>query len=235
MSGALGWGLLAGSAFVVGGLLVLTVDVSQRVLGLLMGFGAGSLIAAVAYELIDEAGRRAAGTGRIGIGLLAGSAIYVVLVGRQLGVGQPGRSPDVGELTAALAFTVVPEAIIIVGSLLAGHGINVAVVTAVFLCGVPEAVAGTHRLKAAGISAQRIMAVWVALALLCGGVAAIAYRLLRPAPQGAVALVLALAAGALLAELATELIPRGHDLAGAFVGTAVAVGFGLVFLLVEVA
>ena len=56
-----------------------------------MGFGAGSLIAAVAYELVDEAGRRAAGTGRIGIGLLAGSAIYAAPRGPPLGLG-PARA-----------------------------------------------------------------------------------------------------------------------------------------------
>jgi zinc transporter, ZIP family len=55
MVGALGWGLVAGSAFVIGGVHALRVVLSSRAVGLLMGFGSGALIAAVAYELVDEA------------------------------------------------------------------------------------------------------------------------------------------------------------------------------------
>ena len=56
MIAAFGWGLLAGSSFLVGGAIARRVKISDLVLGLLTGFGAGALIAAVAYELVDTAG-----------------------------------------------------------------------------------------------------------------------------------------------------------------------------------
>jgi zinc transporter, ZIP family len=46
-----GWRLLA----YLGGLLALNLRISQHVLGFFMAFGAGVLISAVAYELVQEA------------------------------------------------------------------------------------------------------------------------------------------------------------------------------------
>ena len=55
MGEAFFWGLLAGSSLVIGGLIALTGLVRTRLLGLVMAFGAGVLISAVAYELVQEA------------------------------------------------------------------------------------------------------------------------------------------------------------------------------------
>ena len=55
MSGAFLWGLVAGSSLVLGGVVALRFDISQRLLGLIMAFGGGVLISAVAYELVGEA------------------------------------------------------------------------------------------------------------------------------------------------------------------------------------
>ena len=95
MHGALLWGLVAGSAFVIGGLIALRDTVSQRALGLLMGFGAGALIAAVSFELVDEAGRLAGGSGRVAIGLLVGSLLFLVTSG-----AWPRTSEDRGRIGA---------------------------------------------------------------------------------------------------------------------------------------
>ena len=57
MGEAFFWGIIAGSSLVVGGVIALRVRISQRLLGLIMAFGSGVLISAVAYELVDEASR----------------------------------------------------------------------------------------------------------------------------------------------------------------------------------
>lgn len=229
MLGALGWGLVAGSALVVGGLLALRFTLSDRSLGLLTGFGAGALIAAVAYELVDEAGQLADGNGRVGVGLVIGSLVYLFATGYW-------GSYDEGIHVSlrALAVTVVPEAVIIVGGLLAGHHVSAAVIGAIFMCGVPEAFVATERLTDLGLSARRVMAIWGGMTLGCGVAAAAAYGLLDDASTSTVALVLAVAGGIVLTELTTELVPESRALAGPLAGTAVVIGFGLVFALVEV-
>ena len=55
MGAAFGWGLLAGSSLILGGVLALALPIRERLLGLIMAFGAGVLISAVAYELVAEA------------------------------------------------------------------------------------------------------------------------------------------------------------------------------------
>ena len=55
MTEAFLWGALAASSLVIGGVVALAFRVSGRVLGLILAFGAGVLISAVAYELVEEA------------------------------------------------------------------------------------------------------------------------------------------------------------------------------------
>jgi zinc transporter, ZIP family len=70
------WGLVAGTSLVVGGVIALRFSMSRRALGLIMAFGAGVLISAVAYELVHEAFETSAGEGRIALGLLSGSLVF---------------------------------------------------------------------------------------------------------------------------------------------------------------
>ena len=52
---AFGWGFLAQSSLLVAGLLVCWVTVPTKVVGILGGFGAGAMIAAVSFDLLPEA------------------------------------------------------------------------------------------------------------------------------------------------------------------------------------
>ena len=72
MGEALAWGLIAASSLVLGGILALRLSIGLRPLGLVMGFGAGVLISAVAYELVEDAFGTAGGSGAVALGLLAG-------------------------------------------------------------------------------------------------------------------------------------------------------------------
>ena len=78
MAEALLWGLVAGSSLAVGGALALSLPISRLVLGLVMAFGAGVLISAVAYELVDEAVTTSAGSGGVALGLFAGALTFFV-------------------------------------------------------------------------------------------------------------------------------------------------------------
>ena len=230
MISALGWGLVAGSAFILGGALALRLKLATRSVGLLTAFGAGALFAAVAYELVAEAGALSGGSGRVGIGLITGSLLYLFATGYW-----ESTDEEIEVNFRSLVVIVVPEAVIIVGSLLSHGHIELAVISAIFLCGVPEAFIATGRLIRFGISPGSVMLIWAGLAAVCGVSAGIAYALLDHASDGRLAVVLAVAGGAVLTELTTELVPEGRLLAGPLAGTAAVIGFALVFGLVEVA
>jgi zinc transporter, ZIP family len=57
------WGFVAGSSLLLGALIALRLRPGRRVVGLLMAFGAGVLISAVAYDLVDES-KSPTGAGR---------------------------------------------------------------------------------------------------------------------------------------------------------------------------
>jgi ZIP family zinc transporter len=52
---AFGWGFLAQSSLHLAGLLVCWITVPTKLIGILGGFGAGAMIAAVSFDLLPEA------------------------------------------------------------------------------------------------------------------------------------------------------------------------------------
>ncbi|HLF42406.1 MAG TPA: hypothetical protein VJA46_02630 [Acidimicrobiia bacterium] len=55
MAEAFIWGLLGATSLVLGALIVFVHGLAKRSLGLIMGFGAGVLLSAVSFELLEEA------------------------------------------------------------------------------------------------------------------------------------------------------------------------------------
>src|SRR5690349_6811175 len=70
------WGLLAGGALVVGAAVAWFVPVRRTVVAAVMAFGAGVLISALAFDLVDEA-ERIGGLRPTLLGFLAGAVAYV--------------------------------------------------------------------------------------------------------------------------------------------------------------
>ena len=110
---ALFWGVLASSSLLVGGVIALRVRIPTGVLGLTMAFGAGVLISAVAYELVEEAFETAAGSGAVAVGLALGSLAFFVgdLVIDRMGGADRKRSQasQAGRGTALATFSPGPR------------------------------------------------------------------------------------------------------------------------------
>jgi ZIP family zinc transporter len=237
MSGAFMWGLFAGSSLIVGGILALALPIRERVLGLIMAFGAGVLISAVAYELVAEAFETSAGSGSLALGLSAGALTFFVgdaLVDRMGGDKRKSmrRSPGTGSALAIVLGIVldgIPESAVIGLGLLNGAGVSVAVIAAVFLSNLPEAIAATTGLKAGGWRPGRIMGLWVLVAVVSGLASLAGYAVFDSAGPGALAFVLAFAGGAILTMLADTMMPEAFEHGGKLVGLLTTLGFGLAF------
>jgi ZIP family zinc transporter len=166
MAEAFAWGALASTSLIVGGVIALRVHVSNLVLGLVMAFGAGVLISAVAYELVGEAVDTSAGSGGVALGLFAGCAAFSVgdavidrLGGaerKHSGGGQAGGSALA--IVLGIVLDGIPESVVIGLGLLAGEGVSFAVLAAVFLSNMPEAVAASSGLAKAGWAQRHIVA-----------------------------------------------------------------------------
>jgi zinc transporter, ZIP family len=241
MTSAFLWGLFAASSLVLGGALALLVRIPERVLGLVMAFGAGVLISAVAFELVEEAFETAAGTGSIGLGLAAGALTFFAgdeIIDRMGGDDRKSmrRAPGAGSalaLVLGIALDGIPESAVIGLGLLEGMGVSVAVIAAVFLSNLPEAIAASTGLKAGGWNPRRIMALWVFVALVSGLASLLGYALFDSAGPSALAFVLAFAAGAILTMLADTMVPEAYEHGGKLVGLLTTLGFGLAFFLTK--
>jgi zinc transporter, ZIP family len=76
MAAAFGWGILAASSLVLGAVVALRFRISLRAIGLIMGFGSGVLISAVAFDLVEEAADMASGHGAVIAGIFAGCGVF---------------------------------------------------------------------------------------------------------------------------------------------------------------
>ena len=63
MAESFAWGILGASSLLIGAVVALAVHISLRAIGLIMAFGAGVLISAVAFDLVEEAADKATGSG----------------------------------------------------------------------------------------------------------------------------------------------------------------------------
>jgi len=76
MAASFGWGTLAASSLVIGSIVALVFRINLRTIGLIMGFGSGVLISAVAFDLVQEAADKSIGQGWTAAGLFAGCLVF---------------------------------------------------------------------------------------------------------------------------------------------------------------
>ncbi len=227
---AFAWGGLSSSALFIGEALAGPLARAHRVTGLIMGFGAGTLLSAVAYELIPLSNLQQ--RGGVAIAFLLGAVVYYAadrLVDggggadrQQIEGGAEGGSGAAMFLGALL--DGVPEAFILGIGLALGGSISVAFVTAVFVSNVPQGIAGTVSLKAAGYSGRHIFLMWAALTLACAGVAALGFLLAGWVPADGRDAE-AFAGGAVLTMLADSMMPEAFEHGGRTVGLVTVLGY----------
>jgi zinc transporter, ZIP family len=234
---ALWWGAFASSSLLIGGVIALQVPVRRLVLGLVMGFGAGVLISAVAFELVEEAFRTSGLLSDVAIGLFAGCAVFSLgdaLIDRLGGADRKSMDgAQAGGSALAIVLGIVldgiPESAVLGLTLLEGGAISVAMLAAVFLSNLPEALAATSGLAASGWRASRVLVLWCGVVLVSGGASVAGYGLFDGASPSVVAFVLAFAGGAILTMLADTMMPEAFQHGGRWVGVVTTLGFATAF------
>ena len=239
MSEALFWGTFAGSSLILGGAIGIWLPLPREARGLIMGFGAGVLISAVAYELVDDAFEAADGFAIVALGLFAGAATFFVgdlAIDRRGGADRKrseGTSAAAGGVALAIVLGIVldgiPESAVIGLTLLEGQGVSAAMIVAVFISNLPEAIAATTGLAKSGWSRLQILGLWGLVTIVSGLSALLGYVLLDGASQGAFAFVLAYAGGAILTMLADTMMPEAFERSGKWTGLATTLGFAVAF------
>jgi ZIP family zinc transporter len=243
------WAALGQSALLVGALLVARFPrlTEPRWLGLVMAFGAGALISAVTTDLVQpayvEAGRAPAG-----LGLLVGAIGYYSLttwLNRRAEREDPEEPveeaearageaalPAGADATAARNLTVgmvldgIPESIA-VGLTLFGSSVSFALVGAVFLSNLPEAIGVAAALLAGGIGLRKVLLRFAAIVAVGFFAGLVGYAVLEPTNADAIAIIQTIAAGAMVVVVVNEMVPIAVRGAGRHAGLAAAAGFAV--------
>jgi len=237
MWASFGWGVVASASLVVGAAIALVCRVSHRWIGLILAFGAGVLISAVAFDLVEEATATTSSHWPVYIGIFAGCGVFYVgdLLIERMG-GESRKNPkgggEEGSPLAIVLGTVldgVPESMVIGLTIYAGGQVGLAYLAAVLLSNLPESLASTSGLVANGWQRGRILLMWSSIAVISGLASMAGYGLFQNSSPGVVAFVLTFAAGAILTMLADTMMPEAFAQGGKLVGVFTTLGFALAF------
>ena len=244
---ALFWGGFSSAALYIGEALAGPMARAHRATGLVMAFGAGTLLSAIAYELVPESSLDEGAAAGLAFGL--GAVVYVVgdaVIDRRGGQQRQfiavvgSGTTDVGAVAApdddaggsgpamflGALLDGLPEAFVLGIGIQLGGDISVAFVAAVFVSNIPQGVAGTTSLLAAGYSQRRVFWMWTALTVAAALTSGLGYLLGdNIGDQGIYAQ--AFAAGAVLTMLADSMMPEAFRHGGKLVGLLTVLGYAV--------
>jgi ZIP family zinc transporter len=235
------WGLLAGGTLVVGAAIAWLVEVPRMVVASVMAFGAGVLISALAFDLVDEAETSGGLTATV-TGFMAGAVVYVaanIALARRgarhrkrSGDQQTSESEQQGSGTAIAIGALldgIPESVVLGLSLLGGGGVGVPVLAAIAISNLPEGLSSSAGMKRSGRSAGYVFGVWGGIAVASGIAGLLGCLFLQDASDTTVAVITAVAAGAILSMIADTMIPEAFERTHAYAGLLATTGFLVAF------
>jgi zinc transporter, ZIP family len=243
IAGAIAAGLLIGLGIWPGVLIGRFVELSHAAIARVTGFGAGALIAVVAFELVAQASNEA-GLGVVMPAFLAGCALFGLVnawLARRGGkhrkrcgncVQQTSESEQPGSGAAMVVgalFDGLPKAVVV--GISAVEGITAVVIIGFFLAKLPQALSSGTGMHHAGRSNGYIVGLWGAVALLLVVIPPLAYAMLVGASPLWLAVTLSIAAGATLGVMVEVMLPEAVHGAPTFSGLIAGFGFVGLFAL----
>lgn len=244
MASALLWGAVAGGANLLGALVVLVVSLPQRLIAYVMALGTGALIGAVSFELLGEA-LELGGLTEIALGFLGGAAIFTlfdIMISRQGGLhrkrsGHGSERPVSSEEGTGLAIFVgtimdaIPETAMIGLGIAHGGSVGMALIAAIFISNLPEGISSTTGMKKSGYTTKKILWMWSFVLVASALSSLLGYSVLEQASESTQAIISSFAAGAIIAMVASTMMPEAHEKGGPIVGIITALGVFITMLL----
>ena len=239
MNEALLWGFLSAGSLLVGAVVALRFKVSQRLIGFVMAFGVGALISSVCFELVENAFVESQEIWVVAIGLAVGALVYFfgdALIDKFGGKNRKNMR-GVGSNNEGLPIVLgtvldgIPESIVIGLTIVSGGGVGAAMVVAVFLSNIPEALTSSTGLMASGWKKGSIIGLWLVVIAVSVMATLVGYLVFADVSGEVRAFILSFAGGAILTMLADTMIPEAYRNSGRATGLIVVLGFCLAFAL----
>jgi len=190
---------------------------------MVLAFGAGALISAVSFELVEDGVDRGGGVS-VGIGLAAGAFAFF-FANRAVERRSPGGAGTALALGAFL--DGLPEQAVLGISIAEGGGVSVGLLVAIFVSNLPEAIGSASEMRAAGSSPRTIRRLWTAVAAVCVLASVGGYVIADVSGGHLEAGINGFAGGALLVMLVDSMIPDATSKFGQRAGLVTVLGFAV--------
>lgn len=229
MGGAILWGAVAASPLIVGAILALLRTWPPRWLGIVLGFGAGALMASIAFELWEE-GLDLAGPIPLIVGVVAGALAYFIadriLDARAAKSKNQGSGAGVPLALGAL-LDGIPEQLVLGIGLASGEPVSIALVVAIVVSNLPESIGSAADLLKGGMTKSRVLLLWAGISVICALATVAGFALASSTGDDFRAGASGFAAGALLVMLVDSMVPDAQQKAKQVTGLATVLGFAL--------
>jgi ZIP family zinc transporter len=210
-----------------------------------MAFGAGVLVAALTFSLIEEAYNLVNDLVPVVLGFTLGGLSYSIanhILNRKGGSKNRKRSHGEnaggGKDASGVALMVgslmdnIPENMALGISIVAGGGsVNPVLIAAIFISNFPEGLASSQGMKSNGKSTKKILLLWTIVVIIGTISSAIGFSILSNVSKDIVSIALSYASGAILVMLAESMIPEAFEEGGSRIGLATMAGFAVAFVL----
>ncbi|KQR39913.1 ZIP family metal transporter [Microbacterium sp. Leaf159] len=229
MGGAILWGIVAASPLIIGAALALLRTWPPRWLGIVLGFGAGALMASIAFELWEE-GLDLAGPIPLIVGVVGGALAYFIadriLDARAAKSKNQGSGAGVPLALGAL-LDGIPEQLVLGIGLASGEPVSIALVVAIVVSNLPESIGSAADLLKGGMAKSRVLLLWAGISVVCALATVAGFGLASATGDDFRAGASGFAAGALLVMLVDSMVPDAQEKAKQVTGLATVLGFAL--------
>jgi ZIP family zinc transporter len=233
------FGAISGLSLLVGAWVGTAFSLKDKTIAEFMAFGAGVLVCALTFGLMEEAFGQGGFDAAV-IGFLAGGVTFiggdyfVHRIGgkrhkrRPLAEGPEEAGGDVIVLGALL--DGIPESLALGIALFNGHGKGCLMLIAIVLSNFPEGISSIAGLRREGFSKRSIYLLWALVAFAVFGASVLSYVFLTGIDPNWMGAIEAFAAGAILAMLADSMMPEAFAEGGFTVGLFTVLGFLVAFV-----
>jgi zinc transporter, ZIP family len=225
------WGGVAGSAVLLGCFTGLAFSIPKKWTAWIMAFGTGILIGAVSFELLVEAVEQS-NLRVTAIGFILGSSIFTIINsilskkgGHERKMSGIKKAKGVGmAIFFGTLLDAIPESVLIGASLIEQSKVSWLLVIAIFLSNFPEGLSSSIGLLKEGFSKKKIIGMWISVFIISAIASLLGFVLLERASVASLSLIGAFAGGAIMAMVASTMLPEAHEDAGAAVGLITSLG-----------
>lgn len=229
-----------GFSLAIGAILGTFIKFSQRTVAAFMAFGSGILICALTFGLMEEAFAHG-GYDAVIVGFPIGGLLFIGIdwavhywggrKHRRHQHSQARRDTNGLMITIGAVLDGIPEAIALGITLFTNKTVGLMMVSAIAFSNFPESISSINGLKKEGFGRYNIISIWAAVGILVALATVFSFYFLHNLDFNTLGILESLAAGAILAMLASSMMPEAYEDGGYSIGLMTILGFLVAFII----